>query len=181
MPPKKKSKTVGEGKKEEKVQAKEEEKEKEEDENKEEDDDDDGAPAAAAAAASVRSKRRRRDSTSYEPEDFTLVSTKGGAKASPVVTGRGSKLADLESVKASIEKSTPEDLPFAYKFVFGSRGKVTKKEMKNHLLEFNGYLPPLPKGKKLSEEELEDYDKTYEVGSDTHVGQEKLSEKFGRL
>ena len=110
-----------------------------------------------------RSKRKRRDSTTYEPEDFTLASVKAAVNDTRVIPGRGAKLADLESVKASIEKCNSEDLPFAYKFLFRTRGKPTKKEMKQILLEFSGYLPPLPNGKKLSDEELEEFDKDYEV------------------
>jgi hypothetical protein len=178
MPAKKKSKTEGDVKEEDKVQSKEaveakesekggNEAEVDEDIEKEEKDmdEDDGDKAPTKAVTTTRGKRKREFSNrkSYEPEDFTLTPTKGGAKASPVVVGRGTALSDLESVKASIEKCITEDLPFAYRFLFGPRGKVTKKEMKNNLLEFNGYLPPLPKGKKLSEEELEDYDKDYEV------------------
>lgn len=115
------------------------------------------------ADAAGRIKRKRRDLTNYEPEDFTLASSKAAAKVVHVVPGRGSKLADLESVKASIEKCSAEYIPVAYKFLFGSRGKPTKKEMKQNLLEFSGYLPPLPNGKKFSDEELEKYDEEYEV------------------
>jgi hypothetical protein len=161
MPPKKKSKTEEEAKKEEDVKEtedddfQEEEIRKEEEKEEEMKEDDDGG--------SARSKRKRRDSTTYEPEDFTLAAAKAKAKASPVVPGRGSKLADLKGVKASIEKCNPGDLPFAYRFLFPARLRVTKKDMKLNLLEFSGYLPPLPKGKKLSDEELEDLDEEYEV------------------
>jgi hypothetical protein len=181
MPPKKKPKQEEEAKKEDEVEVKQDTKEEdqqaeedqkvEEDQMVEEEDPDEEKEDAEAKeeekqtdAEESKSKRKRRDAATYEPEDFT-ASGKAAVKVAPVVPGRGTILADLASVKASIEKCSPEEIPFAYKFLFTSRGKPTKKEMKQNLLEFSGYLPPLPKGKKLTEEELEEYDEEYEVSS----------------
>jgi hypothetical protein len=113
-----------------------------------------------------RETRKRRESKGYEPEDFTMASERDRpAKESGVPKGRGFKLSEIPVVKATIEKIpfSHEDLTFVYTFVFGPRGKVTKKEMKERLLEFNGYLPALPKG-KFDEDEMDKEEDKYEVG-----------------
>jgi hypothetical protein len=96
-----------------------------------------------------RGKRKRRQLKGYEPDDFTMTSERAAAKEASVPNGRGVKLGEIPIFKAAIEKIplSHEDLSMAYTFVFGSRSKVNKKEMKEKLLEFNGYLPALPKGK----------------------------------
>jgi hypothetical protein len=114
-----------------------------------------------------RGKRKRRESKGYEPDDFTMVSerTAAAAKEAGVPKGRGAKLGDIPVVKAGIEKipSSHEDLSIAYSFVFGPRGKATKNEMKLKLLEFNGYLPALPKG-KVDDAAMDKEEDKYEVG-----------------
>jgi hypothetical protein len=156
MPPKKKSKTSMEeedkGKKTDKKEEKQEEEDDEETEEEETDDEDRG-----------RGKRKRRESKGFEPEDFTMASERA-KRAAVVEKGRGMKLEDIPVVKAAIEKVAlnSDDLPFAYTFVFSNRFKPTKKEMKQKLLEFSGYLPPLPK-KKLDQEEQDANDEVHEV------------------
>ncbi|KAG7352344.1 hypothetical protein IV203_008392 [Nitzschia inconspicua] len=111
-------------------------------------------------------KRKRRESTGYQPEDFTMASERSAmaAKETKVPPGRGFKLRDIPVIKAGIEKipANHEDLVSAYTFVFGPRPKVTKKEMKERLLEFNGYLPALPKG-KYDDDEMDREEDKYEA------------------
>lgn len=130
------------------------------------------APAAAAAAkknddsskkrkptaVESRPKRARRsaqeaEKSVYEPSDFTMKEAEG----IKVTKGRGAKLSSFAVVKSSIEgsKRTGDEIAFAHQFVFGKKGKYTKKEMKEHLLEFNGYLKPIPAGKKRTDKEVE--------------------------
>lgn len=110
---------------------------------------------------SERGKRKRRESKGYEPEDFTMASERAAmaAKEGGVPAGRGVKLGEIYKIPPS-----HEDLSFAYSFVFGPRGKATKKEMKEKLLEFNGYLPALPKG-KIDDAAMDKEEDKYEVRS----------------
>lgn len=96
-----------------------------------------------------RGKRQRRESRSFEPDDFTMASVNAAMKAATFVEGRGKKLGDIEAVKNAMKKFKPssDEFSFAYKFVFANRGMGNKKLMKEKLLDFGGYLPPLPKGK----------------------------------
>jgi hypothetical protein len=164
MPPKKKTKTKAgpsevagkKGKVEEENNEKsgsDEESSEEEEEEESTDDEDRG-----------RGKRKRRESKGFEPEDFTMASERAAAKAAVIVKGRGVKLGNIPAVKDAIEKvpTNSEDLPLAYTFVFSNRGLPTKKEMKVRLLEFSGYLPPLPKG-KFNQEEVDADDEKHEV------------------
>ena len=111
-----------------------------------------------------RGKRKRRESKSYEPDDFTMASVNSSIKIATVDVGRGKKLGDIEVVKDSMKKYnlSSEELLSAYKFVFSSRGVSNKKMMKDKLLEFSGYLPPLPKG-KFNQEMLDEDDEVIEV------------------
>mmetsp|Transcript_21559 Transcript_21559/g.40258 ORF Transcript_21559/g.40258 Transcript_21559/m.40258 type:complete len:317 (-) Transcript_21559:199-1149(-) len=157
MPPKKKTKSAKEDDKEKKKVRVEKEEEEDDDDEETEDEETDDEDRG-------RGKRKRRESKSFEPEDFTMASERAAAKAAVIVKGRGKKLGDLPVVKAAIEKTplSSEDLPFAYTFVFSTRGVPTKKEMKNKLLEFSGYLPPLPKG-KYDEDEQDAEDEKFET------------------
>ena len=69
-------------------------------------------------------------------------------KSTVVNPGRGSKLIQISSVKSSIDKYKVNSDEFikAYNLLF-SRGASNRKFMKQKLLEFSGYLPPLPNGK----------------------------------
>ena len=111
-----------------------------------------------------RGKRKRRESKSYEPDDFTMASVNSSIKIATVDVGRGKKLGDIEVVKDSMKKYnlSSGELLSAYKFVFSSRGVSNKKMMKDKLLEFSGYLPPLPKG-KFNQEKLDEDDEVIEV------------------
>ena len=72
------------------------------------------------------------------PDDFTEKKV-----AINMVDGRGEKIKDIPSVKASIEKTSvnSEVFSLAYRFLFVSRGKMNKKVAKSHLMEYCGYLP----------------------------------------
>ena len=79
-------------------------------------------------------------------------------KQASIPKGRGVKLETIALVKDSIDKNnSTEDLVFAYTFVFGQRsGKPTRKEMKEKLLEFSGYYPPVSKSKTEAELDREE-------------------------
>uniref|UniRef100_A0A7S4ALD8 DEK-C domain-containing protein n=1 Tax=Pseudo-nitzschia australis TaxID=44445 RepID=A0A7S4ALD8_9STRA len=111
-----------------------------------------------------RGKRKRRESKSYEPDDFTMSSYNAAVKASAIAVGRGKKLGEIAAVKSSINmyKLNTEELLLAYKFVFSNRGTAKKKSMREKLLEFSGYLPPIPKG-KYDEERQDEEDKVFET------------------
>lgn len=141
-----------------------------EDHSEEEDDDDededDDEEEEVSDSEKGRGKRKRRESKSYEPDDFTMKSLNAAAKASVVAQGRGKKIGEIAAVKASINqyKLNTEELLFAYKFVFSNRGTSNKKLMKDKLLEFSGYLPPLPEGtynKERQDEEDEVFETKY--------------------
>jgi hypothetical protein len=160
MPPKKKTKKT-----------EEEAKSKKEDEKVADDDDSEDAEESSEDESTDdedrgRGKRKRRESKGFEPEDFTMASERAAVKAAKIRNqGRGVKLGDIPAVKAAIEKvpTTSEDLPFAYTFVFSNRGLPAKKEMKSRLLDFSGYLPPPPKGKTMTQEEIDAGDEKHEV------------------
>lgn len=115
----------------------------------------------AADSGDKQSKRARKERDNLEPEDFTMKEPEG-IKINP---GRGAKLGTFPSVKASIENSkhTAEEIAFAHQFLFGKKGKFTKKEMKTHLLEFSGYLKPIPSGKKRTDKEVEKEEEAMET------------------
>eukprot|EP00980_Cylindrotheca_fusiformis_P021176 scaffold8136_cov127-Cylindrotheca_fusiformis.AAC.16 len=97
----------------------------------------------------------------YDPVDFTMKEPEG----IKIIKGRGSKLGSFPSVKASIESSkrTADEISFAHQFLFGKKGKPTKREMKDHLLEFSGYLKPIPSGKSRTDKEVEKEEELVEV------------------
>lgn len=113
-----------------------------------------------------RGKRKRRESQNYEPADFTLASTSKDGEPSAVPQGRGDKLGDIAGVNTSINsyKLNTEELLSAYKFVFSNRGTSNRKLMKEKLLDFSGYLPPLPKG-KYDVDKQDEEDEVYEVST----------------
>lgn len=97
----------------------------------------------------------------YEPSDFTMKESEG----IKIIKGRGAKLSSFAVVKSSIEaaKRTGDEIAFAHQFLFGKKGKYTKKEMKEHLLEFSGYLKPIPAGKSRTDKEVDKEEEQVEV------------------
>lgn len=95
------------------------------------DDGGDGSPAG---------KRRRKTSSAatYKPDDFSVKKPKAEAK------GRGDRLRDIPSTKASIEsyKLSSEAMLIAYRFLFVTRGKVPTNA-RAQLLDFSGYIPDI--------------------------------------
>ena len=92
----------------------------------------------------------------YDPEDFTLLKEVEGIK---IIKGRGQKLGSFPELKASVEasKRTYDEIAVAHQFLFGKKAglKLSKKEMKEHILAFSGYLKPIPSGKKRSDKEVD--------------------------
>ena len=177
MPPKKKSKATLKAADDERAKEENETKDEVEDDDGEEEDDDDEVNAEEHG----RGKRKRRESKNYEPDDFTMASYNAATKASTVLQGRGEKLGEIATVKASMNKYklNSDEFPFAYKFVFSSRGIANKKLMKEKLLDFSGYLPPLPKG-KYNKERQEEEDEAVEVSILLYFGK-KLFELCRRI
>ena len=169
MPTRRKSKaaskkpTTGRASKKSKIEEKQEEKEVSEDEATE-DDSSETEKEETDDEERGRGKRKRRESTSYEPDDFTLVQFNNAMKAAVIAEGRGKKLGDIEGVKNCMKKYTlnSDEFVFAYKFLFSNRGVSNKKLMKEKLHAFSGYLPPLPKGKYSQKKQDED-DEVIEV------------------
>lgn len=154
MPTKKKIKVTpkkpGVGRKSEKEKKEEvvvEEEDESDDEEDETDDEDRG-----------RGKRKRRESKSYEPDDFTMASLNAASKSTTVTEGRGKKLGEIQAVENNMKKYklASDEFILAYKFLFSKRGTANKKLMKEKLFEFNGYLPPLRKGKYNKERQDEE-------------------------
>jgi len=161
MPPKKKSKAdLKKASDDERAKEENERKDEAKDDDGEEEDDDDEINAEEHG----RGKRKRRESKNYEPDDFTMKSSDAATKASTVLEGRGEKLGEIATVKASMTKYklNSDEFSFAYKFVFSNRGIANKKLMKEKLLDFSGYLPPLPKG-KYNKERQEEEDEVVET------------------
>jgi hypothetical protein len=118
----------------------------------------------AASVAENRPKRARNnpaDAAVYDPEDFTMKEMEG----IKLIKGRGTKLGSFPSVKASIESSkrTGDEITFAHQFLFGKKGKLSKKDMKANLLEFSGYLKPIPSGKNRNDKEVDKQEELVEV------------------
>lgn len=106
-----------------------------------------------------RGKRKRRESKPlYEPFDFTMTSHNATANASFVAAGRGKKLGEIAVVNKCMNKYklNSDELTSAYKFIFSNRGIANKKLIKQKLLDFSGYLAPLPKGNYNEEKQDED-------------------------
>ena len=113
-----------------------------------------------------RGKRKRRESKSYEPDDFTMASVNAASKVATVIKGRGKKLGEIQAVEENMKKYkiSSDEFTNAYKFLFSNRGASNKKLMKEKLLEFSGYLPPLPKG-KYDKDKQDDDDEVIEVSA----------------
>eukprot|EP00934_Nitzschia_sp_Nitz4_P002839 Nitzschia sp. Nitz4//scaffold141_size107518//83035//84098//NITZ4_004292-RA/size107518-snap-gene-0.198-mRNA-1//-1//CDS//3329536336//2829//frame0 len=167
MPPKKKVKEEKETKDED-VENKEEEKEekpkdakddavmneddKEDDDEEESEDDEESEESDLEERGRGKRKRTSIADKAFEPEDFTMKEQQGVI----LTEGRGSALKDMPSVVASVKRFVDE-LPNAHALLFGARvGKVSKKDMMKHILDFNGYLRKVPKGQEESEMEAED-------------------------
>jgi hypothetical protein len=122
---------------------------------------------AATASSDDRPKRARKNPMQavYDPEDFTMKESEGIR----IVKGRGSKLGSFPSVKSSVEsaKRTGEEIAIAHQFLFGKKGKYNKKEMKAHILDFSGFLKPIPAGKKRTDKEVEKEEEPIEVSFDS--------------
>lgn len=85
-------------------------------------------------------KRLRKSAKAYVPTDFTVEKQRV-----TIINGRGTRLSAIPSVKKSIEScpASSADLSLAHKLVFAPRGKVAPRDMKHHLLKFNGFLTPI--------------------------------------
>ena len=119
---------------------------------------------SAGSSDAGRSKRARTNplNSQYEPEDFTMKEAEGVK----IIKGRGQKLGSFPEIKASVEasKRTHDEIAIAHQFLFGKKGgKLSKKEMKEHILEFSGYLKPIPSGKKRTDKEVDKEEELVEV------------------
>ena len=124
-----------------------------------------------SVAKAIKSKAKKRQSPKgrskrikkkpYEPEDFSMHEV----ERIEIMAGRGKKLKDFPSVKSSIEhsKRTKEEILAAHRFVFGKKGKYSKKELKDHLLNFSGFLKPIPTGKKRTDDDINKDEEAIEV------------------
>jgi hypothetical protein len=115
------------------------------------------------ASATKRSSRDRKSVEVYDPKIYDKTE-----KAIQITEGRGTALKNIRPCKDAIESaaaSSVDDLQTAFRFVFGSKYKLpSKKEMIQHLLDFNGYLPK--KDSSLSKDEQEKVDEEQEVRED---------------
>lgn len=115
-----------------------------------------------AATATKRSSRDRKSVEVYDPKIYDKTD-----KSIQVIEGRGTALKNIPKCRDAIESaasssSSMDELQTAYKFVFGSKYKTPpKKDMVQHLLDFNGYLPK--KDSSLSKEAQEKADEDFEV------------------
>ena len=84
-----------------------------------------------------REKRNRKSADTFQPDDFVNV-----AKSVYISHGRGARLEELEECRESIEKTpVASDIVLtAHKFLFVTRGKPPKKDLKTNILQFNGFL-----------------------------------------
>jgi hypothetical protein len=107
------------------------------------DDKDDGKP--------TREKRVRKTADVFEPDNFLAAD-----KSLRVVAGRGSKLFEIEPIKASIDKLSMHspDLMMAHRLLYTRQGKPAKKEIKKNLHEFCGFLPKAAEGQDKKELEV---------------------------
>lgn len=123
-----------------------------------------------ASLEDARPKRARKSPMDfdYDPEDFTMKEAEG----IKIIKGRGEKLGSFPSLKAYVESSkrTGEEIATAHQFLFGKKGKQSKKEMKAHILEFSGYLKPIPAGKKRTDKEVDKEEEAMEVSCYTFLG-----------
>jgi hypothetical protein len=99
--------------------------------------------AAGTDGRTKREKRVRKSADVFEPDNFL-----GKDKSLQVVAGRGTKLAEIDAVKATIDKLSMNsaDLMLAHRLLYTRQGKPAKKEIKKNLLEFCGFLPLAEEG-----------------------------------
>jgi hypothetical protein len=91
-----------------------------------------------------RGKRKHVEVDAFQPENFNATADIATLliESEP---GRGTKLDELPAVKSSISHAMKQDLVAAYRFLYGQKnGFPQMKDMKTRLLQFSGYLPPLP-------------------------------------
>lgn len=110
---------------------------------------------------SLRDRRERKAVKSYSP-----VETKPVEKPHVTVEqGRGVRLSELDHVKEAIQAAALDDLLMGYKFLFwrgrGKLPKISKKDLKQSILAFSGYLPM--RDPKLSKAKQAEVDEEYEV------------------
>ena len=122
------------------------------------DDKEDTETAAASDGKPKREKRVRKSADVFEPDNFL-----GKDKSLQVVAGRGTKLAEIDAVKATIDKLSMNsaDLMLAHRLLYTRQGKPAKKEIKKNLLEFCGFLPLAEEGQ--DKKELEALEEEAEV------------------
>jgi hypothetical protein len=122
------------------------------------DDKDKEESETAADGRPKREKRVRKTADVFEPDNFL-----GKDKSQQVVVGRGTKLADIAAVKASIDKLTmnSSELMLAHRLLYTRQGKPPKKEIKKNLFDFCGFLPLAEEGQ--DKKELEALDEEAEV------------------
>jgi outer membrane biosynthesis protein TonB len=122
------------------------------------DDKEDIETAAGTDGRTKREKRVRKSADVFEPDNFL-----GKDKSLQVVAGRGTKLAEIDAVKATIDKLSMNsaDLMLAHRLLYTRQGKPAKKEIKKNLLEFCGFLPLAEEGQ--DKKELEALEEEAEV------------------
>lgn len=125
-------------------------------------------PAAAASPAKrkstgeatpTRESKRSRQKTStnvYQPENFA-----DKAKEETVYEGRGIKLGEIEALKEHLAKWTAgsDEMMMLHKLIY--KGRPAKKDIRSNLLNFSGYLKPIPDGK--TPEDMKEEDEELEV------------------
>jgi hypothetical protein len=152
---------------EEKNTEKEEEEVKEAEEEETEEKTEEEGSEEADGKDQGRGKRKRKSSilTNFHPADFTMAET----PIVRIIKGRGKKLKDMPAVKASIEKysNNSDEMNVAHRFLYTTRGKVAKREIKANILEFSGFLKDVPKG--YDAKKLEDEDEEAEVRTVMHI------------
>jgi hypothetical protein len=122
------------------------------------DEGEDKEESAATDGRPKREKRVRKSADVFEPDNFL-----GKDKSLQVVAGRGTKLAEIDAVKATIDKLSMNsaDLMLAHRLLYTRQGKPAKKEIKKNLLEFCGFLPLAEEGQ--DKKELEALEEEAEV------------------
>jgi hypothetical protein len=97
-------------------------------------------PAAAMEGTENSSKRERRERKAVETFDPQVYNTVD--KNVEIVEGRGIPIKEMRPCLESVKSYTnTDDISMAYRFLFTSRGKVSKKDMIQSLMDFSGYLP----------------------------------------
>jgi len=98
-------------------------------------------------------KRERKVADHFEPGNYREDRQK--ASNVTVQLGKGTKLKDIPSVRAKIDKLAIKDptLLAAHKFLYGGRGSVARRVIKKQLLDFSGYLIADVKGQEKEEDD----------------------------